>query len=187
VSAWHRSVPLAPFLVDGSSESLENARRKVRRVAGPLGAADQFLKIDLTRPGPPIHPVDGAVIVNTLFTMEESARPRVLRNIFEVLEPGGRVALNEPVLTGSDRPRLLRFVRAVATDAVKNGAPMTELDRAWIAEYNLNVVDRGFPNRAQTADDLGRAVRSAGFEIVSESPSYYGMNLFMVLARLEKG
>jgi SAM-dependent methyltransferase len=140
--------------LDMTDEMLDLARENQRR----SGLSNvEFLRGEIERIPLPSRSVD--VIISNCVINLSADKPRVLREAFRVLTPGGRFAVSDVVLRGNV-PAEIRASIGLFTGCVAGA--LTE------AEYRTFLADAGFvdvdiePTRVYSADDVRALLESAG-------------------------
>lgn len=101
--------------VDASAEALEQARRELSQLKSAVvkfvqAQAEQLSQVIRDR-------VDAVVFCNAIHMIEE--KERVLREVFEVLSPGGIFAFNTTFFEGAQPPETEQFYRRWMIRAIK--------------------------------------------------------------------
>ena len=172
------------LLLDHSADGLEIARKKLTFISDPTSAAGassfDLIETDLTQIHLAPQSLDGAIMNNVLYTLGDK-KAEVLETIFTALKPGGTLILSDPVdFVRNDPQNLKNFVTRVATDAIKNGAPLTQYDVALVGAINFQKL-MGAQSVFLSPAQLRDLAEHAGFTVSNTYSAYYGAATFLIL------
>ncbi len=174
--------------IDSSPAGLSIARDKLTSVLSQIQSTSaprhfELILGDVVQTHLAPGSLDGAVMNNVLYSIADSQRFLVLKEIFEALKPGAYLVLNDPrALHQKDNSALGNFLTSVANSAAANNAPMSEYDFAFLSHINFQFLAGG-ATTFLSPDQLKEKAEQTGFIVESLHESYYGNGTLLILKK----